>query len=112
MHTLPESISVLRQALPEFGSGFLDARRAVIGEQNDLPEWVRELLQAILSAEAGYTDGGRSHLRAALAAGLSRAQLDEALGCVVLVYGLAGWQRVGAPLRAAAEATDLDGDTR
>ena len=95
--------AALEQALPEFASGFLAARQAVVRTPGALPTWARELLLAILSADAGFGPGGRNHLGAALAAGLTRAQLDEALGCLVLVRGLSAWDRVGGPLLAAAD---------
>jgi alkylhydroperoxidase/carboxymuconolactone decarboxylase family protein YurZ len=100
---VPEPIAALAGELPEVTEGFLTAREALIHAAGDLPVWVRELLLAILSAQCGYAHGGGNHLRVALANGLTLAQLDEALGCLVLVSGLAGWERVGRPLRAEAQ---------
>lgn len=100
---VPEPIQELARRHPELTELFVHTRQSLL-EPPGLDPGVRELLLGLLSAQAGYLDGARRHVRRALDAGLPRAALADALTCVLLTHGAAAWEAYGRALwEAAAE---------
>lgn len=100
---VPEPIQELARRCPELTELFVHTRQSLLNPPG-LDPAVRELFLGLLSAQGGYLDGARRHVRRALDAGLPRAALADALTCAVLTHGAAAWEAYGRALWAVSTA--------
>jgi alkylhydroperoxidase/carboxymuconolactone decarboxylase family protein YurZ len=99
----PMPVELLVDRIPDLARLYLDTRASLFADEEVDPA-VRELLLALVSARAGYVEGGRRHLARARQLGLSRETLRMALSCVVLIEGGAPWRSYCESLWKAFDA--------
>jgi alkylhydroperoxidase/carboxymuconolactone decarboxylase family protein YurZ len=104
---VPEPVRELARRYPELTELFIHTRQSLL-DGGGLDPAVRELLLGLLSAQGGYLDGGRRHVRRALDAGLPPAALSDALTCALLTHGAAAWEAYGRALWEEAGAGSGD----
>jgi alkylhydroperoxidase/carboxymuconolactone decarboxylase family protein YurZ len=71
--------------------------------EGGLPRTVKEMLFSILDAVTGESTGAQAHARAAVAAGLTPAELAEGYAIAVMVTGITTMCKGGADSIRAAE---------
>ncbi|MGG5819400.1 carboxymuconolactone decarboxylase family protein [Falsiroseomonas sp. HW251] len=97
--TLPDSVALLRRHAPEAFAAYLSAREAAYrlpGAGGHLDLAAKELVFIVLDVAAGHAEGAVAHAEAGLRAGLTPAQIMEALSIAILVHGHQCWARAGA----------------
>ena len=94
---LPESVAVLRRMSPSAMRDYAETRARLYRPppEGHLPVASKELVFIVLDVVAGHVDGACAHAAAALAAGLSPAQIMEALEICILIHGHHTWARAG-----------------
>jgi len=93
---VPEAIQVMSALSPEFFDAYTTIRKLTYAESHDgLSLRHKELLYTILDVSVSNKDGALNHLRAARRAGLTDAELRDALIITFVVRGVASWGLVG-----------------
>jgi alkylhydroperoxidase/carboxymuconolactone decarboxylase family protein YurZ len=95
---VPPPIEALVDRLPELAELYRGTRQQMFADTPHVDPALRELLLAVISARAGYVDGGTRHLRRAYALGLPRETLRLVLTVTVLIEGAASWPAYGRAL--------------
>lgn len=96
---IPAAIEQLFELDERVGKAYTDIRqRAYTEEPGHLPLKYRELLFVVIDVEVGNLDGAANHLRAGIAAGLTRQELADALIELLMVRGISVWGLTGHAL--------------
>jgi AhpD family alkylhydroperoxidase len=95
---MPDSVALLRRHAPEAYAAYVSARAAAYREppEGHLPLAQKELVFIVLDVAAGHAEGAIAHADAGLRAGLTPAQIMEALSIAILIHGHQCWARAGA----------------
>lgn len=95
--TLPESVAVLRRMAPEAMRAYAETRARLYRPppEGHLPIASKELVFIVLDVVAGHVEGACAHAAAGLAAGLTPAQIMEALEICILIHGHHTWATAG-----------------
>lgn len=100
----PSAFAFLAEQRPDFALAFRNYLGAAYRPENAvLPEQSRVLVFLVLLAAAGSLDSFRTHLADGVKAGLSRAEIVEAL---MLVAPIFGYQRVLAVITELKDYPD------
>jgi alkylhydroperoxidase/carboxymuconolactone decarboxylase family protein YurZ len=99
---VPPAIRRMFEMDKGLGSAYTDHRQIIFAERDDgLPLKFKELLLVAMDLSADNLNGAMGHLKAAKAAGLTQAELKEALLIAWLVLGISSWGKVGQHLWTA-----------
>lgn len=103
---LPESVASLRRHAPELFASYAATRARLYRAPRDgghLDLTAKELVFTVLDVAAGHVEGAKAHAAAGLAAGLTAAQIMEALEICILVNGHHTWANAGAAVMRHVE---------
>ncbi|GAA3733893.1 hypothetical protein GCM10022239_07590 [Leifsonia bigeumensis] len=100
---VPEAIQRMSELSTEFFDSYTAIRKLAYSDsEGGLSLRHKELLFTILDVTVSNRDGALNHLRAARRAGLTDAELRDALIITFIVRGVASWGLVGQDLWAEA----------
>jgi alkylhydroperoxidase/carboxymuconolactone decarboxylase family protein YurZ len=93
---IPSAIAQMADLDETLIEAYTTIRRRTYGEEEGrLPLKYRELLFVVMDIEVGNQGGAENHLRAGIAAGLTRRELADALLELFIVRGVSAWGMVG-----------------
>jgi alkylhydroperoxidase/carboxymuconolactone decarboxylase family protein YurZ len=98
MGAMPEALLQLAEYAPEAFDAYSSLRTALLKSDADgaaLPLKIKHLILVVLDAIRDEPIGIINHTRAAMMAGLTRAELVEGLLLGIIVYGTPAWGKVG-----------------
>jgi AhpD family alkylhydroperoxidase len=95
----------LRNEIPEVMRAFADLSRAAMAE-GELSSGIKELMALVIAATRECDGCVAAHARGAARAGVSRTQVAEAMGVVILMNGGPGTVWGPRALRAFDEAVE------
>lgn len=102
---LPAVMRELSQSMPDVFIGYARMRSFAMGPDAQVPAKYRELIFILLDVVLGNIEGAELHAKAARAAGLAEHELLEGLTQLLLVAGIASWDRAcPSVLRSFREA--------
>ena len=109
---MPASVEAMRRHAPTAYAAYLAAREGIYRDPpaGHLDRATTELIFIVLDVVAGHEEGAKAHAEAGLKAGLSVAQITEALMIAVLINGHVHWSVTGYKVveYAAALAAGAD----
>jgi hypothetical protein len=106
---LPDGFRILAARAPEAFLGYMGLRNFVFRAppEGHLEIWTKEFIFVLLDIQVGNIAGAKSHVRAAIRAGLTIGQLTEGLIQLIMVGGITTWNLGGREiLEHAIAATD------
>ncbi len=107
---MPDQFALLREHAPAAFAGYGLIRSALMQDrpQAALDLKTKELIFALLDTLAGNRDGAKAHAQAAMARGLTVAELAEGLVQVIMVGGITTWNLVGADVMRACTTRPVE----
>lgn len=102
---VPSAIEQLFDLDGHSAAAYTEIRKRVYTDgEGHIPLKYRELLLVVMDIELGNYGGAENHLKAGIAAGLTRLELSDALIELLMVRGISTWGLVGHRLwRDSAE---------
>ena len=104
--SVPPGVALLRRHAPEGFAEYAATRARLYRPppEGALEVAAKELVFLVADVVAGHAEGACAHAAAGVAAGLTRAQVMEALEIVMLVHGHHTWASAGAAVMAHLDA--------
>ena len=99
MGAVPHAIESMFAMDTAFAEHYTDIRELIYADrEGGLSLAHKELLLVMFDLAVSQVEGGKNHLAAARRAGLTKAELNDALLIAFLVLGVSGWGKVGCHL--------------
>jgi len=107
---IPEHHAMLGKYSPRVLKAYYDMRGAVMDDSptGKLPKKIKELLAVAIMTVQGHSEGALHHAKAAVHAGASVEEVQEAVLICVLFCGLPTWAKSGMNAVKAAEKAKED----